>query len=57
MSAGEEDIEKSAADVAPGNKSRAGDFRLQQLDIGSIENAVFREKWWQIWFVLDISFY
>jgi hypothetical protein len=30
-------------------RGRAGDFRIDQLDIGDIENAIFREKWWQIW--------
>ena len=25
------------------------DHRLKQLDIGSVENAIFRERWWQIW--------
>ncbi|OCB92268.1 ABC protein [Sanghuangporus baumii] len=44
-----EDVEKSAIDVSMANKTRAGDFRIQQLDIGEIENAVYREKWWQIW--------
>ena len=27
------------------------DFRLRQLDIGSVENAKFRRKWWQLWCV------
>ncbi|KAL5504423.1 hypothetical protein ACEPAH_8498 [Sanghuangporus vaninii] len=44
-----EDVEKSAIDVSMANKTRAGDFRIQQLDIGEIENAVYREKWWQLW--------
>ena len=43
--------EKSSpeSDVSTGNKKRSEDFRIQQLDIGDIENAVYREKWWQIW--------
>ena len=49
-----DDVEKSAAEVSAVNNTRAGDFRLQQLDIGSIENAVFRQKWWQIWYSLDV---
>ncbi|KAL5526288.1 hypothetical protein ACEPAF_8011 [Sanghuangporus sanghuang] len=44
-----EDVEKSAIDVSTANKNHAGDFRIQQLDIGEIENAVYREKWWQLW--------
>jgi hypothetical protein len=30
-------------------RGRAGDFRIEQLDIGDVENAIYREKWWQIW--------
>lgn len=33
--------------------ARSTDFRLKQLDIGSVENAVFRKKWWQIWCVFS----
>ncbi|KAH8112628.1 ABC protein [Phellopilus nigrolimitatus] len=40
----DEDVEKAAA-----KKARTDDFRLKQLDIGAVENAVFREKWWQLW--------
>ncbi|EJD07137.1 ABC protein [Fomitiporia mediterranea MF3/22] len=44
------DVEKIAVGDSAANKSRAEDFRLQQqLDIGTVENAVFRQKWWQLW--------
>jgi hypothetical protein len=32
-----------------GQRGRVGDFRIEQLDIGDVENAIYREKWWQIW--------
>lgn len=48
---------KSAAELSDSDdtekgekrEERAGDFRVKQLDIGRIENSVYREKWWQIW--------
>ena len=30
-------------------RGRVGDFRIEQLDIGDVENALYRKKWWQIW--------
>ncbi|KAI5119967.1 hypothetical protein M0805_004347 [Coniferiporia weirii] len=43
------DGKEKNSDAAPRNKPRTEDFRLKQLDIGTVENAVFREKWWQLW--------
>ena len=50
------DEEKTTVGVSAANKS-PGDFRLQQLDIGSVENALYRQKWWQIWYILPKTFF
>lgn len=42
---------KTAAVEKSKERYRNEDFRLKQLDIGSIENAKFRRKWWQLWCV------
>lgn len=46
--AADEKIDKSKAPL-PDERKRGDDFRIKQLDIGTVENAIFREKWWQIW--------
>ena len=55
MSEGHTDSEKDPQElktvVNSKSESRSKDFRLKQLDIGTVANAVFREKWWQIWCV------
>ena len=42
--------EKDKHDLA--EERREDLFRITQLDIGDVENAIFREKWWQLWCVL-----
>ncbi len=50
-----EDDEEGVVEVEKGEKliakddNQRRDHMLKHLDIGSIENAVFREKWWQLW--------
>lgn len=46
----EDDAKELKAAAAATATARSTDFRLKQLDIGSVENAVFRKKWWQIWY-------
>lgn len=43
--------EKGTDSVLPSKKGRSNDFRIKQLDIGTVENAVYRKNWWQIWCV------
>lgn len=43
--------EKGTDSVLPSKKGRSNDFRIKQLDIGAVENAVYRKNWWQIWCV------
>ena len=32
-------------------RDHVDNFRIQQLDIGDVENAIYRKKWWQIWYL------
>ena len=40
--------------VVSGKKAinaRSDDFRLKQLDFEASEDAIYRKKWWQLWYV------
>ena len=41
-------------DLTESGEHRKDDFRLKQLDIGYIENAIYREKWWQLWYTFPL---